>query len=183
LNAGANDVLQPLPVSNLANIITVSRINGILSDIYRLRSKTWKFPRNFFKDQATVIFFTVLVTAVSAIFITISLFRHKQGGAFSALDDNFYAYMSSMILTLFSAFLLYLPSLRVGISYLRYPFMFNSSLFLSAVGAILSPALYMVSWQAALLCAYLSGLLQMIATLQLAECVDEGVKAGEIGVP
>ena len=57
---------------------------------------------------------------------------------------------------------------------LKYRSWFWVSLALSTFAGVISVALYLYDWQASLLFGYISGVAQVVATLQLVEGLDGG---------
>ena len=135
------------------------------------------------KAQSTVLFLSLATVAISAIFATTSIFQLRPAicTTVPSIDDNFYSSLSQTTLGAFSAFLILLPPLRARNLHLRYPIWFRLSLSISVISGLASTAIYPFSWQASVLCNYVANLAQVIATLQLVECVNTAATSGEIG--
>jgi len=130
------------------------------------------------KTAALFLFATILV--ISACLIGVSFTRTRT--TTWLLDDGFFSCSSAACLQLFSLYLLLLPILRRRVLEISKVW-FVLSILLSTFSAIISVIVYPYSWQASSILGFFSNVAAAIATVQLIEGTDAGMKAKEETLP
>jgi hypothetical protein len=144
-------------------------------------SETWKWQIGF-RNTLT---FIIHKSTTLVVFAAFTIF----GGAFATLstnqsqqqDSGFSAAISQASFSLLSIYLTILPPLRSKSLHLRYPLWFWGCLVLSGLTSILSTAMYFRLAAVATILSCVSSFAQVLCSLLLVECVEEAVKAGNIG--
>jgi hypothetical protein len=139
-----------------------------------------KKPRGFYlfidriAHRTAVLFVFPLILALSAGLIAVSTTRSRSLNW--DLDDGFFTCSSAACLQLFSLYLLILPILRKRA--LEIPkHWFVLSISLSTLSAIVSVIVYPFSWQASGILGFFANVAATIATVQLIEGTDAGIRA------
>ncbi|KAF1963430.1 hypothetical protein CC80DRAFT_486822 [Byssothecium circinans] len=124
--------------------------------------------------RTAVLFLFPLILALSAGLIAVSTTRSRSLNWH--LDDGFFTCSSAACLQLFSLYLLILPILRKRA--LEVPKVwFVLSIGLSTLSAIVSVIVYPYSWEASGILGFFANVAATIATVQLIEGTDAGIRA------
>ena len=147
------------------------------------RAITGSFTSKFIQDKTTVLFTTTSLLIISACFTLRALFTPRSSGCTSipAFDDNFFSNLSQLFTNLCSLYLIIVPLLRHRSLCVGYKFWYRFCLTLSLLTAGATPVVYPYSWKVSLVLGLVSGLLQVIGSVQLVECFQDAVDAGDIG--
>jgi hypothetical protein len=134
-------------------------------------TRTWRLGH-----RTTVLFLVPSLMVLSAIFVGISVTRSRSPINVSPLfdDDNFFSNVSQTVLSLTSLYCMIIPLLRCRELPLRL-FWFRVAICVSALAGIASAVVYSFQWQASVILGFISGISQVVATVQLIEGIDEAV--------
>lgn len=124
--------------------------------------------------KTAVLFHFPVVLALSASLIGISITRTRTSTWL--LDDGFFTCSSAACLQLFSLYLLILPVLRRRALDIPKGW-FVLSILLSFLCSVISVTVYPYSWQASGVLSFFANVAAAIATVQLVEGTDAGIKA------
>jgi hypothetical protein len=133
------------------------------------RSSRFSHVMRFTGHRTTVLFLTPSCMVMSAILVGIAVTRSRSQKP--ALDDNFWTAASQAILSLSSLYCILIPLLRSRAIPMR-SFWFFLSFSVSGASCILSVAVYPFQWQTSVLLGFVSGVAQIISTMQLIEGID-----------
>jgi hypothetical protein len=123
--------------------------------------------------KTAVLFLFPLILTLSAGLIAVSTTRSRSSNW--RLDDGFFTCSSAACLQLFSLYLLILPILRKRALEIPKGW-FVLSVGLSTLSAIASVIVYPYSWEASGILGFLANVAATIATVQLIEGTDAGIR-------
>ncbi|KAF1998523.1 hypothetical protein P154DRAFT_603037 [Amniculicola lignicola CBS 123094] len=124
--------------------------------------------------RTAVIFLFPLILALSAGLTAVATTRSRSSSW--SLDDGFFTCSSAACLQLFSLYLLILPILRKRALEIPKDW-FVLSIGLSTLSAIVSVIVYPYSWEAGGILGFFANVAATIATVQLIEGTDAGIRA------
>ncbi|KAI9817616.1 MAG: hypothetical protein M1832_004620 [Thelocarpon impressellum] len=152
-------------------------LDGLVhSWVLALRSRSW---REFFYSGAVLALLVLIIISGSVcVGFAMSTARTPECGA-SAWDDNFYALLAQMLLLVYSLYLIVVPLSRNGVVPAS-GWWFWACLVTSAACSLASVAIYPFHWKLSTGLAYMSGAMQVTATVQLVEGLDKKMKEQDL---